>query len=384
MRSTVIIQFMLSFPLLFAASAVSGQTPVLDLTRQPTWETRQAFTRIASVVVLAPGRALLVDVGDSRVVLIERNGTAVRSVGRNGGGPGEYQQPVSLHYGADGGSYLVDQGLNVVHTIDGTGTLTGYLHPPASMNRRLRRVHGVDASGRILLSGMDYARGVGVFDSIAIIRWDPRDATIDTIGMAKSGVTGSVTGGAVSLTQKPFAWADEWTVTPRGAVAIARVEPYRVDLIETGGTQPVVGQPLSYQRQRVTASIRNAYRDRIAGAGAPPPPVSVGRNGVSQTVTPPVARRVSIPDSDFPEYLPPFHGRDAIVAGSDGRPWVQQLGDAHTAEVVWDLFDPNGKRMARVRLPRAVRVAAAGSDGVYTVREDDESGEQFLQFRALP
>lgn len=358
---------------------VTAQQSAIDLTGRPTWEARHPFTRIVGVGVLAGNQVVVADAGVNELHLIGRNGTLVRPIGRSGRGPGEYQRPIGVHRGAAGTLLVPDAGLNVVHVIDANGQLTRYLHLPELMRRRVSQARGVDSLGRIYLHGAAYARGVGIFDSVAVLRWDPPRNRLDTLAKVRSGVSGSVDGGSVSLESKPLAWADEWTVTPAGDVVVARTEPYRIDRLQGRGGGVIAGQPISSERRPVTAAVRRAYRDRMRGSA--PPGVSMS-GGQGSGAAPQGATWVGIPDGDFPEVMPPFHGRNALVVAEGGHVWIDRTmpGDSRA---VWDVVAPSGVRVRQAHLPLGTRVAHVTEGGVFLVREDPETGEQFLGYHAL-
>lgn len=56
------------------------------------------------------GRIYVLDVGDHRIAVFDRDGRHLRDIGRRGGGPGEFLRPVGLAVGADGVITVADEG----------------------------------------------------------------------------------------------------------------------------------------------------------------------------------------------------------------------------------------------------------------------------------
>src|SRR3979490_2280955 len=62
----------------------------------PEWRAREPFPSIYSVLPLHRGPMLVSDQHDQLIRLLDASGNTVGSVGRVGGGPGEFQSPGML------------------------------------------------------------------------------------------------------------------------------------------------------------------------------------------------------------------------------------------------------------------------------------------------
>ena len=71
------------------------------------------FPRGAILAVDATGNLFVVDIGNRRVQMFDASGAFVRTIGRQGQGPGEYMFPAGVHFGADG-TIWVDVGRQMV------------------------------------------------------------------------------------------------------------------------------------------------------------------------------------------------------------------------------------------------------------------------------
>src|SRR4051794_13859021 len=82
--------------------------PTLQLAKA-NGSTSEEFTRVSSAHELAPGRLLVGDERERKLVLIDFTAGTSRSIGRIGAGPGEFRSLGALLPRArGGGAYLVD------------------------------------------------------------------------------------------------------------------------------------------------------------------------------------------------------------------------------------------------------------------------------------
>jgi 6-bladed beta-propeller len=94
----------------------------------PAWA---SFDRIAQVGFDGAGRLYVLDSSLSNLVVVGRDGRHIRTTGREGGGPGEFQTPTGLEVGADGRVVVFDVLARAFHsfTADGTYVRTDRLPP---------------------------------------------------------------------------------------------------------------------------------------------------------------------------------------------------------------------------------------------------------------
>jgi hypothetical protein len=86
--------------------------------------------------------------------------------------------------------------------------------------------------------------------------------------------------------------------------------------------------------------------------------------------------------TEFPDFLPPFVARTAIVA-PDGRLWVERFRAANDSTPVFDVFDRTANRVLAITLPRRTRLVGFGTGSIYLVRIDND-GLQYLQRYRTP
>jgi hypothetical protein len=320
-------------------------------------EFREPFTLVTSIRELGDGRVLVVDRQDRIVRLVDlARGTATQ-VGRQGGGPGEYQSPSRLLPLGGDTTLLVDPRLQRTIVI-GPGGVAGDVFLDAgvllSLPSSARMPQAVDALGRLYFTGsMMSDRGAipAPPDSASILRFDRRVGTVDTLArikLARPNILVDREGTkikSVNIRKVRFAPHDDWAVASDGRLVIVRTDQYRIDY--RAGNGPLIPGP------------RIAYR--------PIPVVDADREGA---IVP------------LPKFKPPFDG-PSIWLAPDGRVWVLRTTAAADSTARYDVFDEAGRVVARVALPPRTRVVGFGRTAIYVVRRDQDDLE-YLGRLALP
>jgi hypothetical protein len=129
---------------------------------------------------------------------------------------------------------------------------------------------------------------------------------------------------------------------------------------------------------KVTEAEKRAYLDRQRRT--PPVAMTFGgpRGAAAPRVAPPGAE-----DLQFPETLPAFSGRDAVLVTPEGEVWVSRLRSARDNTPRYDVFDGQGNRVGEVTLRPDSRVVGFGKGTVYVVRSDEDD-LQYLERYSRP
>jgi hypothetical protein len=216
------------------------QSPVGVRLQPPTARLGEEFTRIVGVRELSDGRVLVAEAGETRLVVGDFSRNLVVQIGRQGKGPGEYSQVSALtSIGTDStlmadwrnGRWLVLLKDQIVHTLPPD-------HPANKASWGLLR--GSDSRGHVLTTTSPPIREgtptLGKADSIAAVIVTVATGASDTVGRLRTAPltiwternqAGKVT--RAGLTYPPFSVAEEPLLFPDGWLAIARLDPYRVD-----------------------------------------------------------------------------------------------------------------------------------------------------------
>ena len=376
-------------------TAASAQGRSVLLTGAPVATIDDPFTTITAIQEVAPGKVVVSDFGEKRLVLADLGTGSVRDIGRNGGGPGEWQIAMSVMPGPAGRVYVADPGLRRMHVVDATGKITSSLPfpgadgdptPGASVMTVPR---ASDARGRLYFTGSPFTPGVrDQPDSVPIIRWDPQTRRTDTLGMIRNDtkVTQSGSPGAGNTTRVmarvgggPFAPMPMWTPTRDGRVALVNPSPYRVDFIEEAG-RIRRGTPVPYTPLKVTAADRDAYRERQKSSRPMVMRMGGGGSGV-QSIGPSPGRDgvPSTPDSEFPATKPPFVGGNAVQVTPEGEVWVLRTRVAGDNTPTYDIFDSIGRLAGKATLKPNSTVVGFGAGAVYVSRQDPDDDLLYLE-----
>jgi hypothetical protein len=349
----------------------AGQSPAPRPVALPAPEATLAaeFTLVTSVRELPDGRVLVLDRTDKKLGVVDWKTSALTPIGRNGSGPGEYAQPTTLlALGGDStlmpdprnGRWLLLSGASIVATIGADA--------PALKNGG-RQPNGADARGHVIATGA-ISRGAATpvprRDSILLLRLQRTTGKADTMAVMRARpATINIQGPAdrptsVQVLQNPLGAGELAALFPDGWIAVARIEPYRVDWIAPDGKQ-IRGQPLPFERVRLDLREQRAYLAREAArTGTTPRDPS------------------SLPD--WPESMPAFQP-GALLTAPDGRLWIRRTGTAADPSPPYDVIDRRGALVARVMAGADVTVVGFGRAAIYTMATDD-NGVQRLQRRS--
>ena len=344
-------------PILAAPMAAfpAGQ-PTARLLDKPQVELAEPFTNVGTVRELSDGRVIVVDNGDRAVYVVDFQAGTSTQIGRVGSGPAEYRSPGILLAMAGDTTLLTDALNNRMLVIDRAAKPVGLLTdawPAPSGQRGTRLPRAVDERGRgyFLTSGVrppTTGSAVIQLDSVALVRATRGSAAEDSVGylylaprrISTTSKDGQIT--SVEVIAPPFPAQDGWQAFHDGAVAIVRVRDYRVDWLLADGRR-ITGRPIGFEPVRVTDADKR------------------GR----QTVL------------DWPEFKPPFPAA-GVLAGTDGRVWVQRHAPAGASRTHYDVIDRRGVVAAKVDVPGAGRIVGFGAKSIYVVRKDSDD-LQYLQ-----
>lgn len=353
-------------------AAVQSPAPRAIALAAPNATLAAEFTMVTSVRELPDGRVLVLDRSEKKLGVVDWATNALTPIGRNGSGPGEYVQPTGLlSLGGDStlmpdprnGRWLLLRGESIVATIGPDA--------PALKNGG-RQPNGADARGHVIATGPISRAPPAItlprLDSQFVLRFQRSTGRADTVAVIRAHLAQIKTQGpadrptSISIIRNPLADGELAALFPDGWIAIARIEPYRVDWIAPDGKQ-IRGQPLPFQRVRLDEREQRAFLERQADRSgtAPRDPGSM---------------------PDWPESVPAFLP-GSLLPAPDGLLWIRRTGTAADPSPPYDVIDRRGALVARVMAGTDVQVIGFGRAAVYTVATDD-NGIQRLQRRGMP
>ena len=381
--------------LLFAGALPAQQVRTLA---RPDVEFPEPFTNVTAVRELRDRRVVAIDPRDKVVQLVDFRSGALKKVGREGSGPKEYALPMAL-IPLPGDSSAVFDPLNArLLVVLPTGEPGDFLTLPQAQASRAGPGGGMmmvgmnppryaDAKGRLYMSGPAVSmgpNGPAAAESTAILRIDRAAKATDTLGwvrVPKSDVQASGGQGNMNIRiggANPYAPRDEWVVTPDGRVGVIRSPEYRVDWVVPTRVQ---GPAIAYQRVKLSEGHKQQWRDSRRNATMIAVTNNNGRRSVS-TGSPGGRGGPPLPEpTDWPEYMPPFAGQNAVFVAPNGNIWVARTRDAADKVPTYDVIDAAGKVAMRVALPPQTRVVGFGNGVVYTIRTDEDDLQYLQRFR---
>jgi hypothetical protein len=380
-----------------AGSVWDGEATLTPETGIGVLEGEDAYM-LGSIRGLAVNAAGEIHALDTQVPVIRVYGSDGRhraDIGREGGGPGEYRRPDGgLVVLPDGRVLLRDPGNARMTVFSAAGEyLAGWPLPSGgsfNTSRKLYRDTAGNAYTLVLLErDVDVTRwtyGLARFtpdgahtDTLRVPRWDYEAPQV--VGRSEN---------STSTNSVPFSPSIHWTFSPYGYMVGGVSTDYRIDLFLADGKvlrigrawEPVPVDPAekSDAEERITANMRSSFPGwRWNG-----PPT--------------------------PGHKPPFRG---IFAGDDGRIWVllsqpgvEIMSDAEARAgtpavsgtgvqprslpqrfrepVVFDVFEPDGTYLGRVRTPDGFSTSPEPvfrGDLVWAVERDELDVPRIVRYR---
>jgi hypothetical protein len=317
---------------LLATPAGTQQVPVITHSH-PDRVSERGFSNLVGVKELRDGQVIIVDGLEKLVLLLDPGLANGRPIGRIGSGPQEYQAPSRLFSLVGDSSAVRDQRNRRLLVLGPDGEPTGVLPYLSVAGAGL--LVASDREGRLYSSW----RGT-------VLRWSPPSPVLDTV--ASFPTPNARPAGYVydPKYENPFPPLPQWAVAPSGTIAVVHPDPYRVEMFGADGIGRE-GPVIPIDPVEVTEEHKEQWRERMT------------RPGFGLLFEP----------TSWPRHLPPFL-RDAAIYTPDGRLWIQRTtpwGDPPT----FDVFDPAGRLVERVKLPPGRRLIGFGKGTAYSVVRDD-------------
>jgi hypothetical protein len=373
-----------------------GQLRAVNLTGRPAAALDEGITSVAGLQEVAPGKVVIADLQEHRLLFADLGANTIRDIGTRGGGPGEWQIAMNVTPGPGGTAYVADPSLRKIHVIDATGKIVRTVPFPGADGAGTPGVmaitipRGTDTQGRVYFAGSPFAPGAqGQPDSVPILRWDPRTRRTDTLGMLKNEIRVTQSGGSGNTRVMaragggPMTAQAVWQPLPDGRVAIIHPKPYRVDIVEAPG-RVRTGTAVNYTPVRVGKAERDQFRERQANA--PGMTIRMGSGGMNMSSGGARPPQQPIPDSDFPDVMPPFSGggpSGGVLVAPNGEVWVLRTRPASDHTPSYDIWSPMGRLAGKATLRPNSTVVGFGEGSVYVARQDPEDDLRYLEKYAM-
>lgn len=371
-----------------ALAALLGATGTLHAQDCPppdaTLQARSGFefTRIGSVAPARRDALIVVDEGDRSVHAVSLPSMAIRRVGTNGGGPGEYRSPRRVFRVGDGTFALYDQGLGRLTLLDVPWRLRKTMPLPSISPVQLR---AVDAAGTVYLTDLaDFrtSRAPGGLlggrtthrDSVAFRRRDLATGEEKELGRLALPRRRSSMPSVIAMDARgagpwmPLDAEDAWFAHVDGTFGTVIAAGYRLRWHAADGT---VTREVTLPRndRPVTEEDRRAHWSVVGNDSIGLADCSPSGCQVKSWHKPPFP-------ADWPERMRPFVP-EASFMSADGTIWLRRSGNVPEPAACYDLAWPSG-RTTQLSLPPGRTAMAADRDLVVAVTSDDD-GLQALE-----
>lgn len=326
----------------------------------------QQFARVADALRLSDGTLLVADGQANEIRAFDAQGGYLRTLGRAGGGPGEFRGLMGMHLLPGDTVAAYDYQATRVSYFAPTGTMARAVTLGTLNGKMPARPLGFLADGRMLVAPL----------------YDPEFKVTsgrvrDTLTLALYSAAGTQ---AAALGRVPG--HESMTVTSEDLM-MREIPPFALSTVfGVQGTRLLVGDPVRYElverrpdgavarlirragdREPVTQEDRDTYLERR-------------REGVTDDRFRALDEQL-MKSLAFPEHKPFFTG---LQMDPDGNAWVQR-GSSTDEETPWDVFDAEGRLLGTVTMPAGLRVTQVGTDFVLGVWKDELDVEHVRMYR---
>ena len=308
------------------------------------------FHSVRTALLLEDGGFLVADGGARELRYFDAGGEHVRTVGGQGGGPGEFMAMAVPHL-LPGDSVIVpDLGRRSIHIVDPNG---------GSVRTWGRMGGGVLPGGRALRSATMHPDGPTdgySRDSVALVLQDQAGAPLDTIARLPGGESWS------SVRQQ-----GELTLVEAGTIPFGLRQN-----VEDDGQRIYHGDGSTFQ---VTVRALDGTVQRLARIMRPRRPVDDALwerhrehelAGTSEAARPAVENRLRT--FPRPDSVPAFM---QILTARDGGLWLQHYPLPGDSTATWSMLDVGGRWLGDVTTPPRFRVTDVRADTVLGVWRDE-------------
>lgn len=387
MRYRILCCF-LAVSVLAAAASVAGAQPVITLpaadrplaVRAPVLyavgtddgRPSEAFGSIAGVAFDRDENLYVLDRLNARIVVFDSLGRHRRTIGRRGGGPGEFGQPLSMGLAGDGPLVVADVGHRAFSVFGRDGRFVRRVpFPQGTMPTGGTLAHHPRGGVVSLALGNPASRDPRAFSDEVILRYPLGSGVPDALLPLRTGRERAAAG-ASARARPAFSPRTHYSLLPSGVLAVATDASYSIRLVDADG-RPLREIRRALAPRRVTARDREEERERRA--------VYSRRGGISiagMDAQLPAELRAQIArelqDVEFAEVMPVIH---ALTVDPAGRLWVQRTGPSLDEPGPVDVLSSQGRYLGTVNgltLPRAF----SRRGRIAEIRTDDQGVEHVV------
>jgi hypothetical protein len=386
MRSATLlpVSFLILFPALLGAQANVPTWRVEPVARAGEGDGPGGLTTVSGVTVSRDGTLYVAQPQEHVVKVYDSAGRYLRSIGREGAGPGEFERPSTLGWRGD-----------TLWVADAPQIRIGLFRPDGTFLRSIRFSQASPlTNGRPQIPGSLLADGsvVGFWQAplgvlaagpvqAPVVRFSPHGEPLEVIAQReRRNEYGQLRGDrGTSYFAQPFTDSPLMAVAPDGSgiiivrrEAAAGAEPatFSVRRITPSGTvtfsRNYLYRPLPLSADAVERAVQE-HMARMSNAGIPRPEAAALRRALRENLY-------------RPRFLPPV---TAVVVGRDGTIWLrrEELG---RPMAWWHVLDARGRLIARAWVPARISVRYADRTQLWAVELDELDVPTLVRFRVVP
>jgi len=343
--------------------AAAAQSPPRVSLRPPDATLPVEFTGITSVRELTDGRVIVTDGREQRLLVADFRAGTAEEIGRKGKGPGEYTMVGFVHSIGRDSSIISDLLSRRWILLDGARIVATVPPDARAIVVTHASIQGADQLGRVMLTMLPPATKSGVtvvtkHDSAEVTLVSRATGRADTVARLRRRPTelartvdanGVVTSSYSLRNSDVLATGEDAVLFTDGWLAIARLEPFRVDWRSAAGRW-IRGAPLPIPLVRMDGRERQAYMQRIAGGGRV-------RDQSEMT--------------GWPDFIPPFfvQGRTLFPA-ADGRLLIRRTKSAGFEGVRYLVINRSGGLDGQLDMPANSNIIGFGARSAYVIATD--------------
>lgn len=283
-----------------------------------------------SVDVDSSGNIYVADAAANRIVVIDPGGALIRTLGREGQGPGDFQAPSALRVLADGRLAVYDRTNRRLSLYDPEGRLSGersLAAYPALLTPQ------IDSRGNIF--GTEWTRN-GPVRTMTLLK-------ITSDGAASTRIAGAARRLPLDGSLNLFTTRFDFRLTPDDGVVWGDQEDYVLHILD--------------REERPRTVIMKAYA-----------PLAVTDADIEAELARLGMRRAEEEKVTAPDRFPPFN---LLVVADDGRVFVRvRERAAQGVKYAYDVFDGQGFYLFRMRFPGTPVLIKAGR--LYALEEGED------------
>lgn len=345
-----------------------GEAPSLDI-GVVDGEAAYQLDGVRSVARLSDGRILVANAGTHQLRLFAPDGKHLLSMGREGGGPGEFQGLEWAGVGP-GDTLLAWDPHDKRLTVFSSGGALVRTVKPAGLEGQYPRVFGMLADGSIVSTGgfsMDNFKMGEQRDSVRYHRFGTDGRALGDLGRF-AGMEAFTMELDNMILQDQVLFGRDVAVRPAGnELLVADNDRFEVRFLALDGTLRRIvrraHEPVRVQSADVEAHF--AARDQDA--------VGSGADGAN-------FRRMREKQKEVLPRRETFPAFARVRTDTEGNLWVEEYGRPADEQSRWSVFDPEGRWLGTVQIPGDFEVQQIGPDWILGVQKDEMDVEHVRMY----